>query len=345
LSATVAEHARRGVRFLGAAARLALLGATIGCGSAPCRDGTALVTVNFADALGADAVEIGVTVDATQHVDTRLDGWSGGTTGTVEVRFPSGYPVGRELNIEIIAWKGDVALGSGSASLVAAPGCSAVSVNVVSTAADLALDPADAALDAGDLSGVDAAFTCAGASDGTPCGAASDACHDAPTCAGGLCKPNAIARRHRLRHRLQSLPHAAHLSKGRVRHADRAPRWLSVRHRPVLLPLLRRRRSAPRPGRQLRRLRPALQQRAELRQHRRHAARPVLVLALLLQQRLLVALLRHRPHAGLELLGVRAEQLPVTDGDLPGLRPGRSLRDRQPAFLVSLLSAKKSCKR
>jgi hypothetical protein len=128
------------------AALLALALAAAGCGGTNnCRSKTVLLAISLdAAAAQADALDIDVTIDGNTNT-SHLTHAAGSTGGTVEVRFPSGYPAGKSVAISVTALAGGSPVGSGTASFVAASGCDSRSVTVQggAVAEDLSMTSGD----------------------------------------------------------------------------------------------------------------------------------------------------------------------------------------------------------
>src|SRR5262249_34045412 len=100
-----------------------------GC-DARCRSGTALVTVHL-DGAAADADELLVTAQlADKPLMTQPFSWHGGASGTLELRFPSGYPSGARVDVQIAARRGGAPLAPRTATATLAPGCSTFDLRV-----------------------------------------------------------------------------------------------------------------------------------------------------------------------------------------------------------------------
>jgi hypothetical protein len=137
------------VLFVAAALLLAVALALAGC-SARCRPGTALVTVLLdGTAADADALVVTAQLAGASLMSQRFD-WHGDGSGTLELRFPSGYPAGGRVDVGVSAQKGGAVVGNGSAVATLPDGCASFDLRVDPVAASDGGSPADAAtVDAG----------------------------------------------------------------------------------------------------------------------------------------------------------------------------------------------------
>jgi hypothetical protein len=172
------------VLFVAAALLLVAALALAGC-DARCQPGTALVTV-LLDGAAADADGLAVTAQlAGAPVMTQTFAWHGGGNGTLELRFPSGYPAGARVDVTVVAQKSGAAVGSGSAVATLPEGCAAFELRVA---------PAGSG-DGGSGDGGTSADGSAGDpcaqpnSDGVVCAPTSDPCRRPGVCAAGHCGP------------------------------------------------------------------------------------------------------------------------------------------------------------
>lgn len=139
-------------------ALLALALALAGCPSVSrCRDATLLLTVSFdAAAAAADTLQLDIAVDGNTR-RTALSHARGSSGGTIEVRFPSGYPAGKSVMITVTALQGGSPLGAGTTTVVPPAGCATAALAVAggATVADLAGASGDLASGSGDLASSD----------------------------------------------------------------------------------------------------------------------------------------------------------------------------------------------
>jgi hypothetical protein len=131
-----------------------------GCGTNPCKRDTVLLTVIFSGgAEAATAVDVQLSVDGGPPRTRTVAHKPSLTSGTIEIDFASGYPVGRLLGFTVVARAGDQILASAAGTLTAPLVCGALKI---------ALAPAPPSGDDGgagaDL-GVDAAMDAAGGDD------------------------------------------------------------------------------------------------------------------------------------------------------------------------------------
>lgn len=109
-----------------AAAALALIA---GC-SAPCRDGTVFLTLDYDPAAAAaDTVDLIITVNghATPAEKTRPPGR---TVDTIELDFAGAYPRGASLTVSAQASAGGVVIGDGSAAAALTSACATLTVPI-----------------------------------------------------------------------------------------------------------------------------------------------------------------------------------------------------------------------
>jgi hypothetical protein len=113
-------------------ASLATAAAGCGGGTKACNPGTVFVTVNFdAQTKAADTVEIDVTVEGAQPQTTKLDHKAGDASGSIEVFFEHGYPMGKRVDVTVIALKSQEPMATGSAMIAMLPaGCASAVVNL-----------------------------------------------------------------------------------------------------------------------------------------------------------------------------------------------------------------------
>jgi hypothetical protein len=173
------------VRALRAVATTLLLVCAAGC-EQRCRPSTALVTV-LLDGVAANADTLLVTA--------RLDGaapmtqsftWDGsGAAGTLELRFPSGYPIGAHVDVQVVARHGSQPVGNGSAVATLAAGCSTFELRVTPAGGSDGSDGGD-----GGGSGDGGGDPCAQPnSDGVECAHTDEPCRRSAVCSGGRCGP------------------------------------------------------------------------------------------------------------------------------------------------------------
>jgi hypothetical protein len=128
---------------------LAALVAGVGCAK-PCRDGTLLLTVDFAGLGSVDRLDVD---SAGFHGSEAIA--PGATAGTVELDFPSGaYPRGQTLTLTVSAESQGVVIGAASISVALKDACEAPAA-LTFVASDLGTTPTDGP--APDLAG---SFTC-----------------------------------------------------------------------------------------------------------------------------------------------------------------------------------------
>jgi hypothetical protein len=111
---------------LSAGLALAALAAVLASGAAcerACKPGTLFLDVDLGSSRGADTLEVDVTVagGAAKHTTRPLTG--GPSSGTLEIDFPSGYPDGKRVDIEMVATKSGTTLGSIAVSVTLASSC------------------------------------------------------------------------------------------------------------------------------------------------------------------------------------------------------------------------------
>jgi hypothetical protein len=103
-----------------------------GCQSTrPCPTMTLFVTVVLdAPSSAADRLDLDVLVDDVPMKTNALAHNPGETSGTVEVDFPSGYPIGHVVRLDVRASAGGQPLGAGSASTPLGDDCTNLEVDV-----------------------------------------------------------------------------------------------------------------------------------------------------------------------------------------------------------------------
>src|SRR5258707_1315577 len=70
----------------------------------PCKKGTVLAAITFnGSSADADALEVSVAVDNGMALVTSIGHSAGAATGTIEITFPSGYPMGHQITVGIVA--------------------------------------------------------------------------------------------------------------------------------------------------------------------------------------------------------------------------------------------------
>ncbi len=168
---------------------------------ARCKDGTLLVTLTLAgDAAQTDQLRIAVAVDGGTPFSTSVSHVLGQATGTIEVDFPSGYPQGHSVTVDVTAATASGVVGENSASAALSSGCATLPLTVMATGAsspgdmaatrDLAvgdMPPPDLRM-SGDLASVDDMamspdLSMPPAPDlATPCGMLGQACCSGNTC-------------------------------------------------------------------------------------------------------------------------------------------------------------------
>jgi hypothetical protein len=106
------------------------LGAT-GCGSTnACKSGTLLVTLTFdAATAAATQLEVDVSASGTSPREHQLDHQAGMTTGTIEIDFPDGYVAGQIVQVTVTASTSGGAVGSATAEVTLASGCSTLALH------------------------------------------------------------------------------------------------------------------------------------------------------------------------------------------------------------------------
>jgi hypothetical protein len=111
---------------------VAALAACAGCTSvARCKSSTLLVDVTLAGA-AAQATSLAVTVAVAGGASqsSSVPHKPGVASGTLEVDFSSGYPLGKAVAVRIGAEAGGAIVGSGSGSVTLGSGCSTLAVDV-----------------------------------------------------------------------------------------------------------------------------------------------------------------------------------------------------------------------
>jgi hypothetical protein len=118
---------------------LALAALLVGVGCAkPCRDGTILLTVDFAGLGAVDRLDVD---SAGFHGSETIA--PGATAGTVELDFPSGaYPRGQTLTLTVTAESQGVAIGAATLSVALKDACEAPPA-LAFVATDLGTSPSD----------------------------------------------------------------------------------------------------------------------------------------------------------------------------------------------------------
>jgi len=161
------------------AAALALTLA-FGCGQERCRSATALITIALdGESRRAEQLQVDAAL-STGKLMERTYAWHGEPAGTLELLFPSGYPVGQRIDVQVVARSGDRPLGRGQLSEPLQPDCSAFRLVVSDTAAP----------DGGSTPDAGASDPCTAAgSDGVVCAPTSNRCQRAGTCVTGHCGP------------------------------------------------------------------------------------------------------------------------------------------------------------
>jgi hypothetical protein len=82
-------------------------------------------------AADANPADIGVSIDRAPARRTERSRIAGRSTDTVAIEFPGGYPVGKRIDVEIVAMMTSATIGVGTASLTAAPdGCGTLAIQV-----------------------------------------------------------------------------------------------------------------------------------------------------------------------------------------------------------------------
>jgi hypothetical protein len=162
-----------------------LLGASAlsGCGkTAQCKPGTLFLTVQASGAAAsATTLNLTIAVGASQKkTSTRFT--SG--TGTIEVDFPSGYPIGQKVTITVDAIAGGMVVASGISSITLPASCADLTVTLGAPNPDLAIE-VDGGV-GGDMACI-AVTSCPAA---TVCGKIDDGCGGKVDC--GPCLLNAI---------------------------------------------------------------------------------------------------------------------------------------------------------
>jgi hypothetical protein len=130
-----------------------------GCRTAPCKDGTVLLRLDYAaGAVAADDVHItisgvgGGTSDDKPHVPGRAE-------DTIELDFPGGYPRGSTLTVDVSASAGGMVVGTGVGSTALGGSCEPLTITVAGSGSDAGVpDLAEADFSAQpDLAGADLA--------------------------------------------------------------------------------------------------------------------------------------------------------------------------------------------
>ena len=96
-------------------ALLTLLFAAAACNGVtrPCKKGTVLASVTFNGAsVDADTLDVSVSVDDGTPRLTNIDHVVGAATGTIEITFPSGYPMSHEVRVFVVARNGGTAVAN-----------------------------------------------------------------------------------------------------------------------------------------------------------------------------------------------------------------------------------------
>ncbi|MCU1277148.1 MAG: hypothetical protein JWM53_694, partial [bacterium] len=135
---------------MGTERRLALLAlavAAAGCSNVNrCRSQTILVSIALdATAAQSDTLAVDVAVDGSSN-RTLVTHAPGSGAGTIEVRFPSGYPTGKTVAITIVALQGGNSIGTGTTTVVPPSGCATAALAIAGTTAageDLSMAQSD----------------------------------------------------------------------------------------------------------------------------------------------------------------------------------------------------------
>jgi hypothetical protein len=124
-------------RYLAIIASLALASAAgSGCTNS-CKKGTALVSFTLSgNAATADSLQVEVAVGG-QSRPSSLALRSGTSSGTFEIDFASGYPIGQMMTVSITALHGTDIVGDGMATATLATGCSSLAVRVDGTGGEV----------------------------------------------------------------------------------------------------------------------------------------------------------------------------------------------------------------
>jgi hypothetical protein len=100
----------------------------------PCKNGTALLTVNYeGDATSADQLRLDISVNGGAAETTTLNHSSGASTGTVEVDFSGSYPTGATMDIVATALSNGNVVGMTTDSVAVVAGCTNAQLTIGGT--------------------------------------------------------------------------------------------------------------------------------------------------------------------------------------------------------------------
>jgi len=113
-----------------------------------CKSGTLLVAVTLdGSAAGADSFAVTISLDGGSGVTSTLAHTPGVASGNVEVQFPSGYPTGSSVSVDVVAYAGGGVVGHGATTATLVQGCQATTLAIAATTE---LDDLSVTTDAGD---------------------------------------------------------------------------------------------------------------------------------------------------------------------------------------------------
>jgi hypothetical protein len=97
----------------------------------PCASGTVLVSLTLDGATAqADELVVDVAIDGGDAHESTLAHTSGGATGNVVVKFPSGYPHGHSVAVEVIALAAGVELGRTNSAVTLGDSCETLALTL-----------------------------------------------------------------------------------------------------------------------------------------------------------------------------------------------------------------------
>ena len=155
--------------------------AAAGCGKTrACKSGTLFVHVDGAAAAGADTLALAISIGGGAAKDVSV-AWKG-SSGTVEIDFPSGYPSGQTVSVVATATQAGVALATGSGNVTLGAKCEALTLTLSAGAGD------GGSGDAGICGGVTACVAGDGCCPAT-CSNATDSDCPVAVCGDGVVTP------------------------------------------------------------------------------------------------------------------------------------------------------------
>lgn len=134
---------------------LALLVLAVGCDSTrPCKEGTLFVSFQAESSVVADQLRVETSLNAAASKTGTFDFPASGT-GSIEIRFPAGYPVGQSLSVTLTALRSGVVVSQSTMSTTLRAGCDSMQLTLraAGVTPDLAV-AADLSSSINDLSSV-----------------------------------------------------------------------------------------------------------------------------------------------------------------------------------------------